>query len=141
MYTISCLCGGIQIKLFAPLNPINICHCKQCQKAQGSAFAAITQVETKNLEIVQGEGLLQEYFATPNKKRVFCKQCGSPIFSARLDKPEVLRLRVGLINELAEINVISHAYVNSKATWHIINDHALQYPEGLPDILLNLNHG
>ncbi|RKG35214.1 GFA family protein [Acinetobacter guerrae] len=136
MFTASCLCGGIQLKLLAPLNPINVCHCKQCQKAQGSAFAAITQVETKDLEIVQGEELLLAYFATPDKKRVFCKQCGSPIYSARLDKPEVIRLRAGLINEPVDVNVVSHAYVNSKAMWHVIGDQAPQYPEALPSTLV-----
>lgn len=132
MFTASCLCGGIQIKLWTPLNPINVCHCKQCQKAQGGAFAAITQVATKDFEIVKGEALLQSYFATPNKKRVFCKQCGSPIYSARLDKPEVIRLRVGLINETVDVQVISHAFVDSKASWHVIGDQAIQYPEALP---------
>ncbi|MBJ9985836.1 GFA family protein [Acinetobacter sp. S40] len=134
MFTASCLCEGIQLRLLAPLNPIYICHCKQCQKAQGAAFAAITQVEIKDMQVVKGENLLQSYFATPNKKRVFCKQCGSPVYSARLDKPDVVRLRAGLINESVDVNVVSHAYVNSKAFWHVIGDQAPQYPEALPSI-------
>lgn len=126
-YTASCLCNGIQLQINAELEPIMVCHCTQCQKAQGAAFAAITQVQKSDLNIVQGENLLQAYFASPNKKRVFCKTCGSPVWSERLDKPDVVRLRVGLINEEISTQVSSHAYVASKASWHIIGDHAQQY--------------
>lgn len=126
-YTASCLCNGIQLSINSELAPIMVCHCTQCQKAQGAAFAAITQVQKRDLNIVQGENLLQAYFASSNKKRVFCKTCGSPIWSERLDKPDVVRLRVGLINEEISTQVSSHAYVTSKASWHIIGDHAQQY--------------
>ncbi len=54
-YTASCLCNGIQLRINAELEPIMVCHCKQCQKAQGAAFAAITQVQKSDLEIVQGK--------------------------------------------------------------------------------------
>jgi len=126
-YTASCLCNGIQLRINAELEPIMVCHCTQCQKAQGAAFAAITQVQKSDLNIVHGENLLQAYFASPNKKRVFCKTCGSPVWSERLDKPDVVRLRVGLINEEISTQVSSHAYVASKVSWHIIGDHAQQY--------------
>lgn len=130
-YTASCLCNGIQLSINSELAPIMVCHCNQCQKAQGAAFAAITQVQKRDLNIVQGENLLQAYFASSNKKRVFCKTCGSPIWSERLDKPDVVRLRVGLINEEISTSVISHAFVSSKVEWYPICDSARQYPNGV----------
>lgn len=133
-YTASCLCNGIQLRINAELEPIMVCHCTQCQKAQGAAFAAITQVQKNDLNIVQGENLLQAYFASPNKKRVFCKTCGSPIWSERLDKPEVVRLRVGLINEEISTSVISHAFVSSKVKWYPICDSARQYQNGVENL-------
>ncbi|KJH64793.1 GFA family protein [Acinetobacter calcoaceticus] len=130
-YTASCLCNGVQLCINAELEPIMVCHCTQCQKAQGAAFAAITQVQKSDLNIVQGENLLQAYFASSNKKRVFCKTCGSPIWSERLDKPDVVRLRVGLINEEISTQVSSHAFVTSKVKWYPICDDAYQYQNGV----------
>ncbi|MFV5440353.1 GFA family protein [Acinetobacter oleivorans] len=130
-YTASCLCNGVQLRINAELAPIMVCHCTQCQKAQGAAFAAITQVQKRDLNIVQGENLLQAYFASPNKKRVFCKTCGSPVWSERLDKPDIVRLRVGLINEEISTSVISHAFVSSKVEWYPICDSARQYQNGV----------
>lgn len=43
-YTASCLCNGVQLCINVELEPIMVCHCKQCQKHK-AAFAAITQVQ------------------------------------------------------------------------------------------------
>ena len=42
---------------------------------------------------------LKEYFHTPNKARVFCQNCASPIYSYRTDLPNIIRLRMGTITE------------------------------------------
>ena len=125
MYTASCLCGGIQLKINAEIPKVFICHCQQCQKAQGAAFVAIAPVLSKDLEILAGQDLFAEYWATENKKRVFCKNCASPLFSARLDLPEVIRLRVGIINEPLKAEIASHAFTQNKAAWfEILDDYA-----------------
>lgn len=131
MYTASCLCGGIQLKINTEIPQVFVCHCGQCQKAQGSAFVAIAPIETKYLEILQGQALFSEYFATENKKRVFCKVCGSPLFSVRLDLPELVRLRVGIINEPLSAHIASHAFTEYKAAWFEILDEAKKFHEGL----------
>jgi hypothetical protein len=131
MYTASCLCGGIQLSIHSDISEIFVCHCQQCQKAQGSAFVAITPIQREDLEIIQGKELFAEYYATANKKRVFCKQCASPLYSARLDLPDVVRLRVGIINEAVKAKIMSHAFTNHKAVWFEILDDSPQFAEAV----------
>lgn len=131
MYTASCLCGEIQLKINSKIPKIFICHCKECQKAQGSAFVAIAPIATQDLEVLKGQELLGEYYASDNKKRVFCKHCASPILSARLDRPDVVRLRVGIINEVLNAEINSHAYTDEKAAWFEILDDHPKFPKGL----------
>jgi len=131
MYTASCLCGGIQLKIHSEIHQIFVCHCQQCQKAQGSAFVAIAPIQTQDLEIVQGQALFQEYCATKNKKRVFCKRCASPLFSARLDLPEIIRLRVGVIDQPIQADIASHAYVKYQAKWFEILDDSPKFEEAV----------
>jgi hypothetical protein len=38
MYTGSCLCGGVAYEIDGELEPIQVCHCSQCRKAQGTAI-------------------------------------------------------------------------------------------------------
>ena len=92
---------------------------------------AIAPIQTKDLEIVQGQALFQEYYATENKKRMFCKRCASPLFSARLDLPEVVRLRVGIVNEPVQGKIVSHAFTDNKAAWFEILDDAPQFAQAL----------
>lgn len=47
MYTASCLCGEIEFNIKQRVDKIFICHCQQCQKAQGSAFVAVAVIERK----------------------------------------------------------------------------------------------
>lgn len=33
------------------------------------------------------------------KARVFCQECGSPIYSYRVDLPDIIRLRLGTVTQ------------------------------------------
>ena len=131
MYTASCLCGGIQLKIHDEIPQVFVCHCQQCQKAQGSAFVAIAPIQAQNLEIVTGKELFGEYYASENKRRVFCKKCASPLFSARLDLPDIVRIRVGIINEPLKAKIASHAFIHYKAAWFEILDNASKFEEAV----------
>ncbi|MGQ4879297.1 GFA family protein [Billgrantia sp. LNSP4103-1] len=106
-----------------------MCHCKQCQKAQGSAFAAVAPIRSAAFRITQGAEYLKEYRATPNKARVFCSMCGSPLYSARDDLPEMKRLRLGTLDTLICADKRYHAWVKDKAEWFDLADDLPRFPE------------
>lgn len=132
MYEGGCLCGKVRYRYTGELDEISMCHCSQCRKAQGSAFSAVSPVASRDFRILQGSEYLKEYRATPTKGRVFCSACGSPIYSARDDLPEVKRLRLGTLDTPVPVARRYHAFVASKADWFDIADGLPQYP-GLPD--------
>lgn len=129
-YTAQCLCGGIRFRIDGELAPIQICHCAQCRRAQGSAFAANIPVAESALHVDSGRDLMNEFESTPGKKRAFCRRCGSPVYSRRDNLPGVLRIRAGLINEPLPVRPAFHAYVASKANWYEIHDSVPQHAEG-----------
>ena len=94
MTTGSCLCGAIAFRIDGELAPLQLCYCRQCRKAQGGAFAAVVPVATSAFAFVRGQEMLQAYESSPGKERVFCRRCGSPVFSRRVAMPEVLRVRL-----------------------------------------------
>jgi hypothetical protein len=59
---------------------------------------------------------------------VFCGTCGGPIFSARDDKPEVVRLRVGGLDQTDGLEIGFHIHAASKADWWEILDHRPAWP-------------
>ncbi len=134
MVTGSCLCGGIQYQVSGLLNKIQICHCQQCRKAQGSAFAANLPVNVAEFTITKGRELLREFESQTRegKYRVFCCCCGSAIISRLDSAPDVVRLRAGTLDEPIDSEVTLHQFVAHKAGWWDINDSLPQHDEYPP---------
>ena len=122
LYTGSCLCGGIQFQLTAQLGPIDVCYCKMCRKAQGGPLATNASVEASAVKVTQGQKLLTAYESSPGEQRLFCSRCGSPIYSKRSDRPQIVRVRVGIINEPLNARPRAHYYTASKCNWWKIED-------------------
>lgn len=122
-----CLCGCIEYQYDGTLDEISICHCEQCRKAQGSAFAAVSPVQSSAFIIVRGHEHLKEYRSSANKVRAFCRECGSAIYSARDDLPEVKRLRLGTLDTPVNVANKYHIFAGSKAAWFDITDGLPQF--------------
>ena len=56
----SCLCGGIRYQYDGEIEEISLCHCAQCRKAQGSAFAANSPVDSARFKLLAGAEPLPE---------------------------------------------------------------------------------
>jgi hypothetical protein len=132
-HTGSCLCGAVRFRIESALSPVQICHCRQCRQAQGGAFAAVVPVAVSAFRLLAGEDALQAYASSPGKERVFCRHCGSPVFSRREALPEVLRLRAGLIDGPLGVGVAWHAHTASRCDWWALpDDGAPRFEAGAP---------
>ena len=120
-----CLCGGVRFRIDGKLGPAGYCHCKQCQRASGSAFAANAPVRTKYFAFLAGEDLVREYESSPGKFRAFCSRCGSPVYSRTSSDPDTFRLRLGLLDGDPGRRSVAHAFVGSKAEWFELPDDGL----------------
>lgn len=118
----SCLCGGVRYEYEGAIEEISICHCSQCRKAHGSAFATVSPVATEKFRLLAGAGLLKEYRSSPDKVRVFCSHCGSPLYSAYDQRPEVRRLRLGTVDTPFACDKVFHIFTDSKAAWYDCDD-------------------
>ncbi|MBL4789328.1 MAG: GFA family protein [Kordiimonadaceae bacterium] len=129
----NCLCASISYEYDGELTELAVCHCGQCRRAQGSAFATNAPVKSAQFTITAGEELLKSYYSCPGKRRVFCSNCGSPIFSQRDDTPEVMRLRVGTITS-GNIRAPDYQiYCADKADWLVLSDNKPKYVGNVPE--------
>ena len=130
MSTGSCLCGGIKFEINQKLGPIQICHCTQCRRAQGSAFVTNIPIQEENFRMVSGNDLLGSFESSPGKVRCFCRICGSPIYSKTEKVPGVIRIRAGTLDGELDTRPVAHYHVSSKANWFEITDDLPRFPEG-----------
>lgn len=71
---------------------------------------------------MSGVESLKEYFHSPDKARIFCQVCASPIYSYRVDLPAVIRLRLGTITHSQVPAPTAQSYVQHKASFLHIAD-------------------
>ena len=133
MHTGSCLCGAVKVEIAGALAPIQLCHCGQCRKASGAAFAANMPVRAEDFRIVAGADQLKSYESSPGKERVFCGRCGSPVISRSAGAPGWVRVRAGLIDPPVGAPLAFHFHTASNADWWPITDDLPQYPDARPD--------
>ena len=130
MHTGHCQCGGVRFRIRGELAAIQLCHCSQCRRAQGTPFASNLPVAEDAFELT-GAQLLRSFESSPGKHRFFCSRCGSPIFSRTEAKPGVLRVRAGLINEPLAARPGMHIYVGSAASWWTVGDDLPRFEAGV----------
>lgn len=132
MHTGSCLCGAVRFEIDGPLAAIQLCHCSQCRRASGSAFAANMPVDAADFRVVRGEATLKAYESSPGKERVFCGGCGSPVISRLTADPTKVRVRAGLLDAPVAARPVFHFLTDSKADWWTIEGDLPQYTGDRP---------
>jgi len=114
------------------LEPIQICHCVQCHKAQGGPFSAVIPVAVSAFQLLGGEEFLQAYESSPGKRRLFCSVCGCHIVAFRDKSPNVL-LRAATLDVDPGIRPQRHIWRSHDVPW-LVEDGAIpSYPEWPPD--------
>lgn len=77
MHRGSCLCGAVTYEIEAPLGSATHCHCNQCRKAHGAAFATYANVRREHFRFTQGLESVKTFQSSPGVSRTFCQHCGA----------------------------------------------------------------
>jgi len=95
-----CLCGAVRYTAEADPTSASVCHCRDCQKFTGSAFAVLVRV-TK--EAVSIEGTPKTFTSLGGSGnpilRHFCPECGSSIAEEPGTRPGMIILNVGTFDD------------------------------------------
>jgi hypothetical protein len=122
----SCLCGGVRFEFSRAVGPFELCHCRRCRKANGSAFAAWLLVERADYRLLQGSELITTFAlpvreSPPAYRTQFCSRCGSPVPGPAAD-PRWMEIHPGLLDEDPQLRPDRHIFVDSKSAWFAITD-------------------
>jgi hypothetical protein len=113
-----CHCGKTGYE--AEINPDNviICHCTDCQAISGAPYRANVPVLIANFK---PHGAPKTYVKTADSGRrvvlTFCGDCGSALYSSRLEEPAVYNLRLGAVKERAQLVPKSQGFCQSAMPW------------------------
>lgn len=97
-----CLCSTVSYHTEGPLDNVLHCHCENCRRASGN-FVAAARCETEQVFISGEENV--GWHDMGYAKYGFCRQCGSHMFWVAADRPDIVALQVGCINNAGELRL------------------------------------
>ncbi|BDR08005.1 GFA family protein [Comamonas thiooxydans] len=95
------------------------CHCGQCRKSHGSAFASYGAVPRKDLCIVSGQSDIKSYASSASVHRQFCQHCGSSLFWSRQagDWADWICIALGTLDSPFTASQQKHVRLDSRPLW------------------------
>lgn len=113
-----CACGAIRYQANAdPIFMLN-CHCRDCQRATGSGFAAIAVFSRDALKV---EGVPRYHAVTgeSGKKvdRGFCPTCGSPVCTTLEAMPHIFGVHAASLDDPAVFKPAMNTFASSAHPW------------------------
>jgi hypothetical protein len=114
-----CLCGAVRYKFSDDMLRHVICHCRDCQRASGSAFHIGVVVTRKGFEITRGEMRTHRMIGDSGRwiDRSFCPVCGSGILHELERGPEYVVIKAGTLDDPSLVTPTHEIFVKSRMPW------------------------
>ena len=122
-----CECGRVKYEVAGEIADLSHCHCSQCRRLHGAAFASFGAIPRDSFRYLSGESDLKIYASSEKNDRVFCAECGSNILVDCKPEPDVLYITMGTVDGSPKCPPAYHEYVGAKASWYEICDDLPQH--------------
>ncbi|KAH8908284.1 hypothetical protein BR93DRAFT_612512 [Coniochaeta sp. PMI_546] len=131
----SCLCGSV--KYTFPGEPMGkaLCHCTECKKLTGSAFAYFLLVPRQKLQITNGtpNSISFKHQSGYEVKLMFCPDCGARLYK-EFDREQEKDLFFVLAGSLDEPDIVGEKpdlelWITDKVAWLPVIEGAEQFPQ------------
>jgi hypothetical protein len=125
-----CLCG--KVRYSADVDPafIGVCHCTDCQKFTGSAFAVVIAVPKPALSM---QGTLAAFSKTGDTgksiERQFCPSCASSIADEASAMPGIVMLGSGTLDDASWVKPAMQIYRDSAQPWVHLGGELKAFPK------------
>ncbi len=133
-FTGGCLCGAIRYEVSGePLRMVS-CHCDNCRKATGAAFATNIFVKADDLSITQGTPSTYQHKADSGNlmTKEFCANCGSQLFGSGAARPGIKNIKVGSIDDAGFVLPSANLYTKRALPFSHLSDELENFEE-MPD--------
>jgi hypothetical protein len=123
----------VRFRVDGEINDYCHCHCSQCRRLHGAAFATFAGVSRADFQYLDPSPPVSTYASSESHDRLFCSVCGSNIMVVLSDEPDNYYLALSTIDGDPALPPAYHIFVGSRAPWYEIRDAAPQYDEFPPE--------
>ena len=121
-FTGGCLCGAVRYECAADPVMTGNCHCRDCQKSGGGAFAPALAVPAVALKIT---GTVKYYDKKGDSGQIvsrgFCPNCGARLFGKPKAMPEITVVLAGSLDDPSWFRPAMDLYTASAQPWDHMN--------------------
>ena len=119
-----CLCGAVRYTAAGEPLMTFVCHCRDCQKFTGSAFAAMAVLPMESVTI---NGTMKAFTSLGGSGkpiiRHFCLECGSSIAEQAGVAPGRIVLNIGTLDEPKSVAPAREVFCDDALPWvHLTGD-------------------
>jgi len=111
-----CICRAVRYTIDGRLRAVTDCHCQPCRRFTGHHMAA-TAVEVRHI-IFHGTDTLTWYDSAPGVQYGFCGRCGSSLFWRAADKPALLSITAGSLDQPTGLRTNLALYTAEHGDYH-----------------------
>ena len=118
-----CACGAIRYECSAePVTSIN-CHCRDCQRGSGSAYASALVVPAPAIRLLKGEPKYHTVTADSGHhvSRGFCANCGSPLLGKIAEEPDIMVIQAASLDDPSWHSPTVEFFTASAQPWDYMN--------------------
>lgn len=127
-----CHCGTISFSAIVDPTRVIACHCTDCQTFSGAPFRAVLPVAVEDLTLLGEPRHYVKVAASGNRRaQAFCGTCGTNLYATEADNQTVFNLRLGCINERAQLQPSAQIWVGSAMPWLTELSEVRSYISGL----------
>jgi hypothetical protein len=123
----SCFCGAVRYRLTRAPMFVHCCHCRDCQKQTGGAFAINALIERSSIALLEGSREPVRTTVKTDSGRPHdvyrCSDCQAALWSDYGRRGAMLFLRVTTLDSGHGIEPDVHIFTRSKLPW-------VQLPQG-----------
>ncbi len=124
-----CLCGAVRYEAAGePIFALQ-CHCRDCQRASGTAYVAAMRLPASGFRITQGmpKRFVSKADSGNEVTRAFCGDCGSPLYIQVSSRPDIVGLRVGTLDDPSGFRPEADIFTRSAQPWDYMNPDLPKY--------------
>jgi hypothetical protein len=135
MITGGCLCGKVRYRIEAEPLTARYCWCRVCQYlALGNAAVGVGFPRAA----LAVEGELRDYQCVADSgnrmHRRFCPQCGTHLFSEAEERPGLVFVRAGSLDDREAIRPTAAIWVTSAPSWACIDESLTKWDHQPPPV-------
>lgn len=129
-----CLCGAIRYECSAePILAFN-CHCLDCQRVGGSAYASILIVPSDGFRLLSGEPKYHSVKANSGYflQRGFCPECGSQVLAREDHRPLITLIHAGSLDNPSWHEPAVDIFASRAQPWDLMDPDKPKFPDMPP---------